>query len=86
MPIYEYECHDCHHHFELLQKISDEPTGDCPHCQGKHVERLVSAAGFELKGTGWYVTDFRDKKPKKTINDQKSCSSNQSTTQGKKSE
>lgn len=83
MPIYEYECHDCQHHFELIQKISDEPTGICPHCQGHQVERLVSAAGFQLKGTGWYVTDFRDKKPKGSTN----CSSNQcAKDKGKKSE
>jgi putative FmdB family regulatory protein len=87
MPIYEYECKDCHQHFELLQKISDEPTGICPHCQGQHIERLVSAAGFQLKGTGWYVTDFRDKKPKSCSTDKTSCSTNScSTDKGKKSE
>lgn len=83
MPIYEYECHDCHHHFEIIQKFSDEPTGICPHCQSNHIERLVSAAGFQLKGTGWYVTDFRDKKPKNTS---PCASGNCSTDKGKKSE
>ena len=62
MPIYEYACHDCHNHFELMQKINDAPASTCPHCQGKNVDKLVSAAGFQLKGTGWYVTDFKDKK------------------------
>lgn len=63
MPIYEYECKDCQHHFECIQKINDKPTSTCPHCKSAQVERLISAAAFQLKGTGWYVTDFKDKKP-----------------------
>lgn len=61
MPIYEYQCHHCCHTFELIQKINDIPPEDCPHCHQKTVTRLVSAAGFQLKGTGWYVTDFKNK-------------------------
>ena len=61
MPIYEYQCADCHHQFDLLQKINDEPTRKCPKCSKETVVRLVSAAGFQLKGTGWYATDFKDK-------------------------
>ena len=65
MPIYEYQCQQCGHQCELLQKISDEPATTCPECQKESLKKLVSAAGFQLKGTGWYVTDFRDKnKPK----------------------
>lgn len=65
MPIYEYQCQSCGHQFELLQKISDEPVKICPECGKSSVQQLVSAAGFQLKGSGWYVTDFRDsnKKP-----------------------
>lgn len=61
MPIYEYLCSQCGHSFDVLQKMSDEPVRACPECDKEAVERLVSAAGFQLKGTGWYVTDFKDK-------------------------
>jgi putative FmdB family regulatory protein len=60
MPIYEYVCKNCSHHFEVLQKMSDEPVQVCPKCQATAVERMVSAAGFQLKGTGWYATDFKN--------------------------
>ena len=61
MPIYEYECTDCHHKFDLLQKLSDESTKQCPECLKDTAIRLVSAAGFQLKGSGWYETDFKHK-------------------------
>lgn len=61
MPIYEYQCANCHHKFELIQKISAEPAKQCPECLMNTAERLVSAPGFQLKGTGWYATDFKDK-------------------------
>jgi putative FmdB family regulatory protein len=65
MPIYEYQCADCKHHFDLLQKVQDNPIETCPQCHKNTVTKLVSAAGFQLKGTGWYVTDFKNK-PKAT--------------------
>ena len=61
MPIYEYQCTNCHHHFDLMQKISDEPVTQCPQCDNKTVIKLISAAGFQLKGSGWYATDFKNK-------------------------
>ncbi|MFT4059144.1 MAG: zinc ribbon domain-containing protein [Legionella sp.] len=61
MPIYEYQCTNCHHHFDLIQKISDEPVKQCPECHEDTVVKLISAAGFQLKGTGWYATDFKNK-------------------------
>lgn len=61
MPIYEYQCTSCHHHFDLMQKISDPPETKCPECSKNTVIKLVSAAGFQLKGTGWYATDFKNK-------------------------
>ena len=61
MPIYEYQCAECGAHKEILQRISDAPLTDCPECGKPALKKLVSAAGFQLKGTGWYVTDFRDK-------------------------
>ncbi len=65
MPIYEYRCSDCGHEFEVIQKMSDQPMTDCPTCGKSALSKLVSAAGFQLKGSGWYVTDFRDKKQSK---------------------
>jgi putative FmdB family regulatory protein len=61
MPIYEYQCQQCQHYHEVLQKISEPELSDCPACHTPNLKKLVSAAGFQLKGTGWYVTDFRDK-------------------------
>lgn len=61
MPIYEYECTACHHQLEAFQKMSDAPLTECPDCHHPALQKLVSAAGFQLKGTGWYATDFRDK-------------------------
>jgi putative FmdB family regulatory protein len=69
MPIYEYECSNCHHQFDVLQKIHDEPVKTCASCGKDKAVRLVSAAGFQLKGTGWYATDFKNKgKPEKKSN------------------
>lgn len=65
MPIYEYRCNHCEHRLEILQKISDEPEKTCPECGTDNLRKLVSAAAFKLKGTGWYETDFKDKKSQK---------------------
>lgn len=65
MPIYEYRCSGCGHETEVLQKMSDAPLTDCPSCGKAALTKLISAAGFQLKGSGWYVTDFRGgSKPK----------------------
>jgi putative FmdB family regulatory protein len=61
MPIYAYRCTDCGHEFDVLQKVSDAPLTECPACQRPALTKKVTAAGFQLKGSGWYVTDFRDK-------------------------
>ena len=61
MPIYEYRCASCGHELEALQKISEPPLTDCPACHKAELVKRVSAAGFQLKGSGWYVTDFRNK-------------------------
>lgn len=60
MPIYEYRCASCGHELEALQKLSDAPLTECPACHRPDLQKLVSAAGFQLKGSGWYVTDFRN--------------------------
>jgi len=59
MPIYEYECEACGHTMEAIQKMSDEPLKDCPECNKAALKKLISAAGFRLKGAGWYETDFK---------------------------
>ena len=64
MPIYEYACRSCGHEFEELQKISEKPLVKCPSCGNKSLVKKVSAAGFRLKGGGWYETDFKTKAKK----------------------
>jgi putative FmdB family regulatory protein len=59
MPIYAYKCESCGHAKDVLQKISDEPLTVCPQCGAAQFQKQVTAAGFQLKGSGWYVTDFR---------------------------
>lgn len=67
MPIYEYQCDACQHYFDAMQKMGEEPIKICPVCQQPSVKRLVSAAGFQLKGSGWYETDFKHKNKPATI-------------------
>jgi putative FmdB family regulatory protein len=59
MPIYEYRCSSCGHELEALQKFSDAPLVACPSCHADSLVKLLSAAGFQLKGSGWYATDFK---------------------------
>jgi putative FmdB family regulatory protein len=59
MPIYEYRCSSCGHELEALQKFSDAPLRACPACTKDTLVKLMSAAGFQLKGSGWYATDFK---------------------------
>lgn len=59
MPIYEYQCPDCGSRKEHLQKVSDAVLSTCPACGGGNYQKQLSAAAFQLKGNGWYVTDFR---------------------------
>ena len=66
MPIYAYRCSACGYQNDYLQKISDPLLSDCPECGKSTFQKQVTAAGFQLKGSGWYATDFKDngKKPK----------------------
>ena len=59
MPIYAYKCESCGHAKDVLQKMSDAPLSDCPACGAPTFKKQLTAAGFQLKGSGWYVTDFR---------------------------
>lgn len=66
MPIYEFVCADCGHEFESLQRLNEAPPASCPKCGNGNVSKKISAAGFRLKGGGWYETDFKNKQqPKK---------------------
>ena len=60
MPIYEYRCAACGHQQEFLQKVSDAPMTVCTQCGKTAFEKMVTAAGFQLKGSGWYATDFKN--------------------------
>jgi putative FmdB family regulatory protein len=60
MPIYAYKCSACGFAKDVLQKLSDAPLTDCPQCGAGAFSKQITAAGFQLKGSGWYVTDFRD--------------------------
>jgi putative FmdB family regulatory protein len=62
VPLYEYECQDCHFRFEKLQRLSDPPPPKCPECGGK-IAQLLSAPAVQFKGSGWYVTDYARKSP-----------------------
>ena len=59
MPIYAYKCGSCGHAKDVLQKISDAPLTDCPSCGKATFSKQLTAAGFQLKGSGWYATDFK---------------------------
>lgn len=91
MPLYEYLCHQCGQTFEKIQKFSDEPLAIHEACGGT-VERLISAAALQFKGSGWYVTDYArngnassgsDKSDKKTKTDTKSETKTESKTESK---
>jgi len=71
MPIYEYQCKACGHTFDTIQTFSEEPLTDCPVCKEPALKKLVSAAAFHLKGSGWYVTDFKNPPAKKVDNAEK---------------
>jgi putative FmdB family regulatory protein len=67
VPIYEYECKECEHRLEALQKMSADHLTECPECGKQTLQKLVSAAAFRLSGSGWYETDFKDKKEQKNL-------------------
>lgn len=75
MPIYEYQCQSCHHELEALQRLSDAPLVDCPACGQPLLQKKISAAGFRLKGGGWYETDFKSGSKKNLAGEGSSSSS-----------
>jgi putative FmdB family regulatory protein len=88
MPLYEYRCTSCGHQQEFLQKWSDAPITVCTACGKETFTKLLSAAGFQLKGTGWYATDFKNKgsKPAAKSESKDGKASEGKTSEGKASE
>lgn len=84
MPIYEYACTACGHTLEKLQKMSDAPLTECPECGKATLQKQISAAGFRLKGGGWYETDFKSNKKKNIAGgDKKPASDSKSSDKSK---
>lgn len=84
MPIYEYECRNCGT-FEMTQKITESPLRKCPTCKGK-VKKLISNTSFQLKGTGWYITDYARKNNNVTKKDNGAAKPSSETTKEAKTE
>jgi len=85
MPIYAYKCASCGFAKDVLQKISDAPLTDCPQCGAQAFSKQVTAAGFQLKGSGWYQTDFRggSGKPAEKAADAKADAKTEAATEAK---
>ena len=83
MPIYEYRCGACGWQQEILQKMSDAPLKDCPDCGKPSVTKMVTAAGFQLKGSGWYATDFKGGAKPQTKTDDKTATKAEDKTAAK---
>lgn len=86
MPIYEYRCGACGQEHEVLQKVTEPPLTECPSCGKPGMQKLLTAAGFQLKGSGWYATDFKggakkpeEKKPADTKTDSKTAKTDSKT-------
>jgi putative FmdB family regulatory protein len=79
MPIYEYQCRSCGHEYEALQKLNAEPLVHCPACSKPELMKKISAAGFRLKGGGWYETDFKSGAKKNVAGEANTSSSSSSS-------
>jgi len=84
MPLYEYECTNCHKHTEKIQKFSDPEITTCPHCGG-HLERVLSAPAVSFKGGGWYADGYGNAKPKSSSDGSSAASSDSKPNTGSKS-
>ncbi|ESS71296.1 putative regulatory protein, FmdB family [Methyloglobulus morosus KoM1] len=82
MPIYEYQCRSCGHEYEALQKLSEAPLTECPACNKPDLTKKISAAGFRLKGGGWYETDFKSGSKKNVAGDTSSSTGTTNSTAG----
>jgi putative FmdB family regulatory protein len=86
MPIYEYRCSACGHQEDFLQKVSDPVLSQCPACGKATFEKQLSAAGFQLKGSGWYATDFKSKKTEEKKTEAKPETKTETKTETKPAE
>ena len=82
MPIYDYQCAECQHTLEAIQKLADAPLVDCPACGKPALRKQVSAPAFRLKGGGWYETDFKTGKKKNLAGDSGASGTNGKTDNG----
>ena len=82
MPIYDYQCAECQHTLEAIQKLADAPLVDCPACGKPALRKQVSAPAFRLKGGGWYETDFKTGKKKNLAGDSGASGTNGKTDDG----
>lgn len=82
MPIYEYRCEACDHELEVIQKMSDPALSECPECKRDSLKKIISAAAFRLKGSGWYETDFK-RGNKKNIHDSGGSEAKEAKTESK---
>jgi len=83
MPIYEYQCNACGHQLEKLQKINDPPLVSCPACSEDQLRKMISAAGFRLKGGGWYETDFKTGSKRNVAGSEAKPGSSEKKSEGK---
>jgi len=81
MPIYEYACDDCQQKFEMFVGINDAPLQECKLCSGKNIRKLISNCSFQLKGTGWYKTDYASKDSKDSNGGKKAAAEEKSSTE-----
>lgn len=86
MPIYEYRCSACGHLLEAFQKMSEAPLTTCPNCHKTTLNKLVSSSTFQLKGTGWYKTDFANKGKPKEPTEQSTTETNTKTAKTEKTD
>ena len=86
MPIYEYRCARCEHQFDAIQKFSEAPLTECPSCGQPELRKLISAPSFQLKGTGWYETDFKTKKKRDGAKADEGKEASAGSTEASKSE
>jgi putative FmdB family regulatory protein len=86
MPIYEYRCTDCGHRLEALRRLADQPLLVCPACGKESLTKLMSAVGFQLKGSGWYATDFKHSGSKPADKGAKSEAANEGAGSAEKGE
>lgn len=83
MPIYDFKCTACGHQDEMMRKISAASTMGCPSCQKETFSKMLSAPSFQLNGTGWYATDFKDSKKPKTQTKSENSASEKKTEETK---